>query len=230
MNTIAYNHGYGLLLMGDSHTSNTISKNSIYRNHAGGIDLRYGANNEIKPPHILSITMNSVSGVAGASQLVEVFADSLDQGRYYLGTTRADQEGKFILHLEQWPHDLRVTATACDEFGSTSPFSTPSVIGNVDNAENHPETFIVSQAYPNPFNMSASLQITLSREQCTTVQIFNFQGQKVRDLLSQRLLQGTHQINWQGTDDAGMTLPSGVYYFLCKIGTRHEWRKTILLR
>jgi parallel beta-helix repeat protein len=230
MNTIAYNHGYGLLLMGDSHTSNTISKNSIFRNHAGGIDLRYGANNELKPPQILSITMNSVSGVAGPNQLVEVFADSLDQGRYYLGTTRADQDGKFELHLEQWPYDLHVTATTCDEFGSTSKFSSPSVSGNVDNAENHPENFIISQAYPNPFNMSASLQITLSREQHTTVEIFNYQGQKVRDLLSQRLQQGTHQINWQGTDNAGKTLAGGVYYFLCKIGTLQVWRKAVLLK
>ncbi len=229
-NTIAYNHGYGLLLMGDSHTFNTISKNSIYRNHAGGIDIRYGANCELTPPQILSITRNSVSGLTGANQFVEVFADSSGQGRYFLGTTKADQDGKFMLHLDQWPYDLQVTATTRDEFGNTSKFSTPCVISKVANPENQPEKYTVSQAYPNPFNISASLQITLSREQHTTVQIFNYQGQKVRDLLSQRLQQGTHQINWQGTDDAGKTLASGIYYILCKFGTLQEWRTAVLLK
>ncbi len=230
MNTIAYNHGYGLLLMGDSHTSNTISKNSIYRNHAGGIDIRYGANCELTPPQILSVTRNSVSGLTGANHTVEVFADSVDQGRYFLGTTKADQDGKFMLHLDQWPYDLPVTATTRDEFGNTSKFSTPCVISKVANPDNQPEKFMISQAYPNPFNMSTGLQMTLAREQHTTVQIFNYQGQKVRDLLSQRLGQGTHQINWQGTDDAGKTLASGIYYFLCKIGTLQEWRKAVLLK
>jgi len=230
MNTIAYNHGYGLLLMGDSHTCNTISKNSIYRNRAGGIDIRYGANCEITPPQILLVTRDSVSGLTGANQFVEVFADSADQGRYFLGTTRADQDGKLMLHLDQWPYDLQVTATTRDEFGNTSKFSTPCVISHAANTENQPEKFMISQAYPNPFNMSTGLQMTLAREQHTTVQIFNYQGQKVRDLLSQRLGQGTHQINWQGTDDAGKTLASGIYYFLCKIGTLQEWRKAVLLK
>jgi hypothetical protein len=230
MNTIAYNRGYGLLLMGDSHTSNTISKNSIYRNHAGGIDIRYGANCEITPPQIHSITSNSVSGLTGADQFVEVFADSSDQGRYFWGTTKADQDGKFMLHLDEWPYNLQVTATTRDEFGNTSKFSTPCVISNVANTEDHPEKFIVSQTYPNPFNTSAVLQITLSSEQYTTVQIFNFRGQKVRDLLSQKLQQGTHQINWQGTDDAGKPLASGIYFILCKIGTFQECRKAVLLK
>jgi hypothetical protein len=229
-NTIAFNHEYGVQIAGESHTSNTLSANSIFSNHAGGIDTRDGGNDDISPPQILSASQTAISGLSGAGQYVEVFADSSGQGRYFLGATKADPQGNFLLTLEQRPDAMQFTATTCNKFGSTSRFSPPCVISDVPLDPHQPEKFTISRAYPNPFNTSVTLQITLPHEEQVTVQIYNQQGQRVREMLCKRLQPGTHQITWQGTDDAGKILASGVYYFLCKAGALQELRKAVLLK
>ncbi len=69
--------------------------------------------------------------------------------------------------------------------------------------------------YPNPFNPSTKIYFDLSSEnygELVTIQIFNLKGQKVRTLIREKLVKGDNSIVWDGLDDSGRDLPSGIYF------------------
>lgn len=93
-----------------------------------------------------------------------------------------------------------------------------------DNSQAVPTNFVLQQNFPNPFNPST--QITYSLPQATHVQltIFNIQGQKIRTLVNDFQTAGTKSVTWNGLDDQGLEITSGVYFFRLKAG--NEFQKT----
>ncbi|MEZ4387891.1 MAG: M1 family aminopeptidase [Candidatus Krumholzibacteriia bacterium] len=66
-------------------------------------------------------------------------------------------------------------------------------------------------AYPNPFNPRTTLRLTLPVADRARVEIFDSRGRLVRRLLDGALLAGVHEVVWEGRDDEGRALPSGMY-------------------
>lgn len=66
--------------------------------------------------------------------------------------------------------------------------------------------------HPNPFNPSTKIQFELPRRGTARVELFNAAGQRVRVLVDGELGEGAHEVVWNGTDDQGRTVSSGVYY------------------
>lgn len=76
-----------------------------------------------------------------------------------------------------------------------------------------PETFVLRQNYPNPFNPGTliSYQIPLSSK--VTLVIYNLQGQVVRTLVNEEVSRGFHNVIWNGKDDFGKSVATGVYVY-----------------
>jgi len=104
--------------------SNRILSNSISDNLAAGIRLLHGGNGEVPPPQISSIETANISGNSCPACRVEVFTDTNDEGRYFVGTAIATSSGAFSLAIQtgnlQAPH---ITATHTDTQGNTSAFA-----------------------------------------------------------------------------------------------------------
>ena len=75
-----------------------------------------------------------------------------------------------------------------------------------------PAEFALSQNYPNPFNPTTSIKFALPVESRVTVEVFNLLGQRVRTLVSGIQPAGYHVAEWNGTNDAGAYLASGMYF------------------
>jgi hypothetical protein len=71
----------------------------------------------------------------------------------------------------------------------------------------------VLKNYPNPFNASTSINFNLSEDGKVKLEVFNILGQKVRTLVDQNMNAGTHQVVWDGTDQSGKSVGSGVYFY-----------------
>jgi len=96
-----------------------------------------------------------------------------------------------------------------------------------------PELFIVSRLnnYPNPFNPSTSIEFSLAEESKVTVAIYNIKGQLIKTVINNEYLEGTCSAIWNGDDEAGNTVSSGVYYYKLTIdGKRGAIRKCLLLK
>ncbi len=85
-------------------------------------------------------------------------------------------------------------------------------------------------AYPNPFNPSTTLSFSLKEQGNVNLDIYNQKGQKVRTLLSDTMPAGEHRIHWNGTDDNGHNVASGLYLYRMKSGKYSSTRKMILMK
>jgi hypothetical protein len=85
--------------------------------------------------------------------------------------------------------------------------------------------------YPNPFNPETTISFTIANNQSdVSIEVFNIKGQKVRTLVSDKLEVGEHSVVWNGTDDNGRGVASGIYFYRMRAGDFTATRKMILMK
>jgi hypothetical protein len=93
-----------------------------------------------------------------------------------------------------------------------------------------PKEFKVHQNFPNPFNPQTQIRFQLPNAIKTQVVIYNMVGQKVRTLVDERLEPGYHEIIWDGHNENGVRVGSGVYYYRVIAGDYSEIKKMALVK
>jgi hypothetical protein len=93
-----------------------------------------------------------------------------------------------------------------------------------------PEGFQLNQNHPNPFNATTEIQFEIPRSSFVLMEVRNILGQKVKTLVSEELRFGRYLTTWDGTDDRGNTVSSGIYLYTITTGSYSTSRKMILLK
>jgi hypothetical protein len=112
----------------------------------------------------------------------------------------------------------------------TGPISFQKIIDGVPQGLQERETFIYApRIFPNPFLQSTRIEFFLedNRQPCY-VEIFDTKGIRVRTLASGILAQGSQSLYWQGNNDAGETLDSGIYFLKISCGNKTVTDKIVL--
>lgn len=111
-------------------------------------------------------------------------------------------------------------------------FLTPDVLTAIDTDPrvNHPQKFSLRQNFPNPFNPSTTIAYQLSRASQVVLSIYNIRGQRVRVLQNAFRQPGEHVVEWDGRNDAGQIVTSGVYFYQLQAENFRQRRKMVLLR
>ncbi|RMG28996.1 MAG: T9SS C-terminal target domain-containing protein [Methanobacteriota archaeon] len=91
------------------------------------------------------------------------------------------------------------------------------------------EDFRLEQNYPNPFNPTTTISFALPHASRITLQVFDITGRKIRTLMNGQLPAGTHQVVWDGRDDAGQLVGSGVYLYQLQTGEGFTQVKRMVL-
>jgi YVTN family beta-propeller protein len=97
-------------------------------------------------------------------------------------------------------------------------------------ASEGPLVFALKQNYPNPFNPETFINYQIAAARRAELIIYNGLGQKVRTLLDQKQGPGSYQIRWDGKDDLGAQMPSGVYLYCLRAGSFVQTNKMVLLQ
>ena len=84
--------------------------------------------------------------------------------------------------------------------------------GVVDDAQ-LPKEFGLRQNYPNPFNPATVIEYALPKASQVRIQIYNILGQRVRNLVDEPQEPGYKMIHWDGKDDYGKEVSSGIYFY-----------------
>jgi hypothetical protein len=115
--------------------------------------------------------------------------------------------------------------------GTYALFTAKSSVGVEDEPEdNLPSRFELSQNYPNPFNPVTTIEYRIMSRRHVTIEIFNVLGQKVRTLVDETTSAGSYRIEWNGSDDAGRQVSTGVYLYRFRAGDVVQTKKMLLLR
>ncbi len=93
-----------------------------------------------------------------------------------------------------------------------------------------PQQFALEQNYPNPFNPSTTIRYELQAAGRVELAVFNLLGQRIRTLVSGRQAAGEYAVEWNGIDERGNPVGSGVYFYQMKAEKFSEIRKMVLIR
>jgi len=96
--------------------------------------------------------------------------------------------------------------------------------------ENLPADFILHQNYPNPFNPSTAIRFELKDNSLVNISIYDLLGKRVKKLLEDELVSGTHEIIWDGRNELGIKAPSGIYIFQMESKGLRKTHKGLLLK
>ena len=97
-------------------------------------------------------------------------------------------------------------------------------------ASTAPKEFTVLENYPNPFNPTTEIRFTLPERLKVSVFVYNTLGQKVRTVLAAFREAGNHSVKWDGRNDAGQPVASGIYLYRVTAGQNSVIKKMILLK
>ncbi len=97
-----------------------------------------------------------------------------------------------------------------------------------------PSSFVLYQNFPNPFNESTTIQYTINAESVQpvhiTLKIYNVLGERVRTLVNENKFSGEYQIIWDGRNEHGSEVPSGIYFYQLKVKDQKLTKKALLLK
>jgi hypothetical protein len=93
-----------------------------------------------------------------------------------------------------------------------------------------PPHFELIQSYPNPFNNSTVIEYRLQKPTEVSLTVYNVLGQKVRTLVTVEKQGGLVKVIWDGKDDRGRDLSSGIYFYRLRAGEVSQTRKMVLLK
>lgn len=91
-------------------------------------------------------------------------------------------------------------------------------------------SFELNQNFPNPFNPSTAIRYSISQAARVELKLYNILGQMVRKLVDRSDNPGVYQVVWDGKDESGKNLPSGIYFYQLRAGDYIRTRKMILMK
>jgi hypothetical protein len=108
--------------------------------------------------------------------------------------------------------------------------SNQAVINGQLDLQSTPTEFALLQNFPNPFNPETTISYNLSESGDVSLQIYNVVGQVVRTLVAERQSAGRYEVRWTGSDDRGVPVSSGIYFYKITAGKNQDVRKLMLLK
>lgn len=98
------------------------------------------------------------------------------------------------------------------------------------NGGNLPRAFALKQNAPNPFNPTTVISYDLPKAAHVSLEVFNVLGQKVKTLVNGFQEAGTQSITWDGTDNSGASVASGIYFYRLGAGEFNATKKMMMLK
>ena len=93
-----------------------------------------------------------------------------------------------------------------------------------------PDRFALYPNYPNPFNPLTNITYDIKSNSHVKVNIANIKGNHIRYLINEYQFSGTHSVLWNGRDDNGNPVPSGIYFYTMTVNKYRKSNKMILMK
>jgi len=204
-------------------TSHYINYDDITGEH---VDTTLGQTLEDKPPDVTNSTGKELFNDKPIINIVEHFFDCIrndiepeigvEEGRIssisVLMANKAMEEGKKVT----W-EDMNSEPTALEENGS-------GAIGK------GPNSYCLFKNYPNPFNLSTTIEFQIPKREYVEIKVSNLLGREIKRLVERTFDTGRFSVTWNGTDNFGIPVASGIYLCSLKAGVKYSAIKMTLIK
>ncbi len=120
--------------------------------------------------------------------------------------------------------------TPVDDWGTdVSPRGEVTVLG-IDDAPSLPVKFVLNDNYPNPFNPQTNISFTVPSSGNINLTVYNITGQRVATLVDGYQHSGEHNVQWNGLDQNGNQVSSGIYFYSLKTDASSMTKSMVLLK
>ncbi len=144
--------------------------------------------------------------------------------------------GNYCVFLNPGTFEYCFTPLDADTF-DIDFLGTTGVSDELDSSSLSPKTYHLYQNYPNPFNPATAIPFTVYGLQSmihgsirTTLKIYNIRGELLRTLVNESKQAGTYEMIWDGRDEDGNQVASGIYFYQLKTGDYRRTKKMVLLK
>jgi len=131
-------------------------------------------------------------------------------------------------------YEIWVTGVYTLDGGGTIESERSNIVREINVADSDevivPIVTKLSGNYPNPFNPSTTIRFDMNKAGRVVIDIFNIKGQKVRELVSGVWQAGQHSVVWNGTDNNGRAVSSGVYFYRMQTEGYSGVKKMLLMK
>lgn len=103
------------------------------------------------------------------------------------------------------------------------------LLGEEDHAEQVPSSTILCNNYPNPFNPTTIISFSIPEDSNVNLTVYNVRGQKVKVISNERYSKGKNSVTWNGDDEDGNMVGSGVYFYKLDVNGKAQATKKCLL-
>ena len=135
----------------------------------------------------------------------------------------------FINKIRLDPNDSYRIYAATDGYGVLTYYRKPTSVEN-DIDKKIPNYYVLYQNYPNPFNPSTNIRYQIPEAAKVTITIYNVKGNVVRTLVNENKPVGNYFAHWDGLDESGKKVASGVYIYRMIAGNFTDFKKLILTK
>ena len=112
----------------------------------------------------------------------------------------------------------------------TAELIAPSALDVDEKSRVLPEQFKLSQNFPNPFNPTTTIKYMLPEDSRVNITVYNMLGKEIYQLLSSVKPAGSHSIQWNGVDQDGNKVSTGIYLFQIQAGDFVQTKKMVLMK
>jgi hypothetical protein len=204
---------------------------------------RYGGpKNEYLESHSVATGNSNNVYVTGTSPSARGYPDYLTIGYYSNGDTawtqRYDGRGYW-----DWATDIAldhagnvyvtgwsIVPETSDDYLTIKYVQSTGDVSDVTGDPKRPRDFALMQNYPNPFNPSTKIEFFLLRSSFVTLSVHNVLGRRVRMLIFEVMPSGHKYVRWDGKDDSGEEVSSGIYFYRLQTADFTDAKKMLLLK
>jgi len=189
------------------------------------------------------LSWNSVLGAT--SYKVYRRRDEVSPTWIHIGTTTITDFTDTEVTLDEEPYPIENVSyyvTTVNAVGESNPSNTITIQGyfwqqykrnNINlssTIKSIPDKFALGTNYPNPFNIETKITFQLPTRSYVTISIYNTLGEKVRTLLNEIKEAGYHSVQWDGTNDSGLAVPSGIYFYDMNARNFRDIKRMLLIK
>ena len=93
-----------------------------------------------------------------------------------------------------------------------------------------PSQYVLKQNYPNPFNPNTKIEFNIPMMEQVNISIYNLEGRLVKTLVDQVMNSGNHIVNWDGRNDIGSKVSTGMYIYQLKTNSVNMTRRMTFIK
>lgn len=156
---------------------------------------------------------------------------------FKFGIGGGDNEGGYGNNHIANIDDSEPTFTMHAQFGSIDPifysvwdYDHQMLDAAVEDPVAGPYQFALYKNYPNPFNPTTTIQYELAKQVSVTMTVYDLMGKQVKTLIRKDQPAGAYSVEWDGTNDKGLTVSSGIYLIRIDAGEFVKSQKMMLIK